>query len=610
MKITAEIKNNVFEVHKPCFVDIMIHASDSLQEGDTIQVQFPNSWTIVNGPSFTRRLQTEDPKAEHYVAVSSECDAKFQIVITPHHLNYSEGAVRHGRLMTATLVNGTIPSGTGIHFSYTNTYAPYVTETETVWIRVKGVAPDADPILKVTPGPGEYTRIIVPSNAKPGETFDVLIVSLDKFDNCSSTEFKDETVLLHTGEIIAEKLNFMGSIRVPVRLQKDGIHRFQMGNILSNPIRIGKGVKGPYWGDIHIHTKLSLDAQGTDPYTYARDVSGLDFASVTDHWTSLGEKGYDQLLQWAEEANASGQFVTLFADERNPDILHGDHNIYIRDKAHFLKYAAKPGNEPFCEPEATEESLRALDPSKVMLIPHHTGLSWRNLPENGRGRAIDLDVHNDYGLRPVMEIYSHHGQSEHYAPQHILSYEFNRMRNPERRSNASVPGGPYYAQDYWMNGRRMGVIGSSDEHSGQGGRRHGGLTAVWAEKLSGETIFDEIQKRQCYATTGERMLVEFAVDGIPMGCSGKRQKSQTLSIKLHVWGTDLLIRVEILRYRFGMDTSFMTILSESPRPETMDISYTIRDECNGNCMYYARITQQPLEWPGMAWTSPVWIDVI
>ena len=609
MKVTAEIKNNVFEVHKPCFVNIRIIVSDSLQEGDKIQVQFPNSWTIVNGPSFTRHLQTEDPKAEHYIAVSMECDARFQIVIAPRHLNYSEGAVRHGRLMTATLIHGTIPSGTGIHFSYTNTYAPYVAETETVWIRVKGVAPDADPILRVTPGPGEYTRMIVPSSAKPGEPFDVLIVSLDKFDNCSSTEYKNETLQLHTGEAIVENLNFRGSIRIPVSLKTDGLYRFQMGNTISNAIRIGRESQGPYWGDIHIHTKLSLDAQGTDPYAYARDVSGLDFASVTDHWTSLGEKGYDQLLQWAEEANVSDQFITLFADERNPEILHGDHNMYFLDKTHFLKYAAKPGNEPFCVPEATEESLRALDPSKVMIVPHHTGLSWRNLPENGRGRAIDLDVHDDYGLRPVMEIYSHHGQSELYNPQHILSYEFNRMRNPERRSNASVSGGPYYAQDYWMRGRRMGVIASSDEHSGQGGRKHGGLTAVWVDQLSREAIFNAIQNRQCYATTGERILIDFEVDGIPMGSSGNRQKGQILKIKLNVLGTDLLIRVEILRHRFGMDTAFMTILSESPRPETMDISYEVEEVCNVNCMYYARITQQPLEWPGMAWTSPVWIDV-
>jgi len=27
-------------------------------------------------------------------------------------------------------------------------------------------------------------------------------------------------------------------------------------------------------------------------------------------------------------------------------------------------------------------------------------------------------------------------------------------------------------------------------------------------------------------------------------------------------------------------------------------------------MYYARVTQEPLDWPAMAWSSPIWIDVI
>ncbi|MHC4718382.1 MAG: hypothetical protein ACYS5V_15525 [Planctomycetota bacterium] len=26
-------------------------------------------------------------------------------------------------------------------------------------------------------------------------------------------------------------------------------------------------------------------------------------------------------------------------------------------------------------------------------------------------------------------------------------------------------------------------------------------------------------------------------------------------------------------------------------------------------MYYARAVQQPLEWPAMAWTSPIWVDL-
>ncbi len=159
-----------------------------------------------------------------------------------------------------------------------------------------------------------------------------------------------------------------------------------------------------------------------------------------------------------------------------------------------------------------------------------------------------------------------------------------------------------------MMGRRFGVIGSSDEHSGQGGRRHGGLAAVWAEALTREAIFDALRERRCYATTGERILVDFSVDGVPMGGCAKRSKGSKLKIRLQVWGTDLLLRVEILRHRFGADTGFLPVLSVPPRPESMDAEFEIEDQFSGHAVYYARITQEPLEWPAMAWTSPVWIE--
>ena len=59
-------------------------------------------------------------------------------------------------------------------------------------------------------------------------------------------------------------------------------------------------------------------AEGSDPYTYARQASALDFAAVADHWASLGREGYRILDAWNEAANIPGEFVTLPADERNP----------------------------------------------------------------------------------------------------------------------------------------------------------------------------------------------------------------------------------------------------------------------------------------------------
>jgi len=616
--VTAEIVRDAFQVGERCSVEILVRSDEDLGPGDLIEVQFPNSWYLISGPSFTREVQATDPLGDHYVEVAApESGTRFEVEIHERNLFFPEGRARHGRLIVGRLAKGTVPAGAPVRVLYANTMAPYVAETDTVWVRVKGREVDFLPTLTVTPGPAdddepakpaETLRLIVPSGVEPGQAFDVLVVSLDRFENCSSTRYENQTVTTGSGEVVADGLNFTGSVRVPVTLNEAGIHRFRMGETVSNAVRVGTGVHGPYWGDIHVHTGVSSDGMGCDPYGYARQVSGLDFAGTADHTEGQGEAGFRRTLEWAREAHEPGRFVTILGDERNPGHYTGHHNVYFRDEASFMRCRIRPGLYPGRSREEGEESVASLDPASAMLVPHHTGIAWRTVPKPGSiGCAVDIDAVDDRGMRPVMEIYSHHGQSEVYDPQHILAYEFNRMRNPERRANVSMPG-PFYAQAYWMAGRRLGVIGSSDEHSGQAGRRHGGLAAVFAGELTREAVFDAIRSRRCYATTGERILLEFTVDGVETGQSGTRRPGQVLSIRFSVWGTDLLLRVEVLRFRFGTDTAFAPILSEAPRPESTDAAFELEDEFVGPCMYYARVTQQPLEWPGMAWSSPIWID--
>ena len=610
MRITAEVQNGCFVVRQPCNVEIIVKATEDLATGDTVEVQFPHTWSLVTGPSYTRELQTTDPVAPHVIRVDAPAtNARFKVEIRKRQLNLpsAEAMVRHGRVIIATLAEGSVPAGMAIHVLYANTYAPYVAETEEVWVRIKGIAPEIAPQLTVTPGPAETLRILVPSGVEPGERFHVLIVSLDRFENRSCTRYENQTLTMTDSTEVIFIPSFVGSVRVPVVLKQEGIYRFRLGEATSNAVRVAKGCHGPYWGDIHIHTKLSHDGQGTDPYLYARDVSGLDFAGTADHWDSLGSEGYRQELEWAERDSLPGRFVVMLGDERNPGALTGHHNIYFRDEAAFREHMAFAGQGSKMDAQMEANALAALDPARVMIVPHHTGIHFAGFREGQKGSSVDWDAWTDPGLRPVMEIYSHHGQSEVYDPQHILSYEFNRMRNPERRANSSIPG-PHYAQDYWMAGHRLGVIGSSDEHSGQGGRRHGGLAAVYGVELTREGLFDAIRQRHCYATTGERILVDFDVDGIPMGDVARREKGRRLCIRLHVWGTNILMRVEILRYRFGQEAGFVPILSDAPRPEAWEAAYELEDTVSRSCMYYARIVQEPLAWPGMAWSSPVWVD--
>ena len=605
MKIQAELRQNVFQVHEPCDVEVQVLCDEDLSPGAVVEIQFPQTWTLVNGPSFTRALQADSPSAPHYVRLHGGTDTEWTHEILPRTQHFPKGQSRHGRVVRITLKNGVVPAEVPLTFHYANTMAPFVAETEELWLRVCGQAPIEAPTLHILPGEERARRVIAPSCARPGEPFSVLIVSLDHFENASSTTYRDEVLTSADGRIMARDIHFTGNIRVPVTLPSEGVFRLRFRDTLSNAIRVSETPCGPYWGDIHIHTKLSHDAQGTDPYGYARNVSGLDFGGVADHVQSLGEVGYEQVLRWAREADRPGEFVTLLADERNPTKLTGHHNMYFRDEETFLAHRYTTGKAP-----ALPEDSGDLDPEKIMLIPHHTGIHFSDISNASRRGGVDWDAYEDkLGMRPALEIYSHHGQSESYAPQHILAYEFNRLRNPERRGNSSAPG-PHYAQDWWKRGLRLGAIGSSDEHSGQGGRRRGGIAGVFATELTRENIFDSIRERRCYATTGERILVEFSVGDTAMGQSGSAEPGDTVSIRLAIWGTDLLARAEILRYRFGVDDDFLPLVAQLPNRDAqgLDAEIEIEDTIEGPCMYYARIVQEPLTWPAMAWTSPIWID--
>jgi hypothetical protein len=609
MSLDVQMARTAFSVREPCRIDMVFRSSQALVNGDTVEVQLPNSWTTVLAAGETRALQSESIGSAHFVGVDAAVpQAVFELRIRPRHLTHPAGKCHVGRHIVATLRGGSVPPKTPIRFVYANTFAPVIAEREEIWIRVKGESPAVPTELTVTAGPAVTVRLLAPSSARPGIPFDLAIVSLDRYENPAETVFENEMLTTVDGTVVARGLTFAGRTRVPVVLPREGVYRFLFRHTVSNAVRVSAGVAGPYWGDLHIHTKLSYDAIGNDPYVYARDVSGLDFAAVTDHWESLGEAGYRQILQWARDGAVPGRFVTILADERNPSEWgKGNHNIYFRSEESFsIHRVLKPGSLFVGAKDGDKRPVPGS--AQVMLVPHHTGVAFGDWTGKDKGMAVQWELFDDQGLRPAVEIYSLHGQSEHYAPQHARSYEFNGLREADRFVNTSVPG-PHYAQDWWMAGRRIGALASSDDHTGRGGQRDGGVAAVYADTLTREAVFDAIRARRCYGTTGERILLDFSVNGMPMGGVLKVPRGTPLTARVQVWGTTVLTRIEILRFRFLVDAGFLPVLSSGPRPEATDADITVSDVATGSLMYYVRVCQEPVDRPAMAWSSPIWVDV-
>src|SRR5262249_14405544 len=132
----------------------------------------------------------------------------------------------------------------------------------------------------------------------------------------------------------------------------------------------------------------------------------------------------------------------------------------------------------------------------VMLIPHIGG------------RYADIVGFHDPALEPVVEIYSDWGRFE------------------------------WLLEDAIRQGYKVGVVANSDGHKGRPGAAlpgawtlgaYGGLTCVRAEPLTREAVFDAIKARRCYGVTAaQRIHIELAVNGLPMGAAGRTEGPVTV----------------------------------------------------------------------------------
>jgi hypothetical protein len=198
---------------------------------------------------------------------------------------------------------------------------------------------------------------------------------------------------------------------------------------------------------------------------------------------------------------------------------------------------------------------------------------------------------------PVVEIFSTHGNSEYFGcPRSVLW--------PAKKQSV---------QDGLARGHRFGFIGGSDYHECLLGHpmdiakyprtinnRHmqarSGLTAVYASELTREAIFDAIKRRRVYATSGERIVLDFRVNGTPMGGEiASSDAARKLSIRAH--GTRKLAAVEIIRNGEVV---------HAEHPHALDFEFTWEDTkpVPAGTYYYLRVTQTDGE---QAWTSPVWV---
>lgn len=618
-----------------------------MQAGDALQIELPTAWYTRHSCASTTnlvRFQARDPEASNYFGVTGKFASGFSCVIVPKRR--IDGRYNRFKSVLEFRVNrgSVVPPG------------------EEVSLLFRGVkqdggfrVPDAgagglihgayvaggsclsmiEPVqLAVVSGPPVELVAVLPSTGVVGQTLTLKLRLLDENYRAvpqwpgdlmfeAPAEFDQFPLRLAQDVVNASD---HGLVTIDFTVGRPGVYRLaaQVGDLpqaVSNSIRVAPAPTGPqlFWGDLHSHAEESKDGLGDGPFDYARDVSFLDFYALTEHHTSedhplahkhlLPAENWDEIKAVVADYYVPGEFVTILAFENSATSPSGHQNIYY------------PGDDgPLTHGGQLDKTWREVSPHGGLIIQHHPGIVFadRALPEFLfyfyaqfiQGSWVNWNAYREVP-RPALEIYSLHGQGEYFNPRDALSYENCGLGLPRegQRQNCMTGlslAGAHYARDAWAAGLRLGTVAGSDDHRAQPGRVGGGLTAVWAESLTRADVLGAIQTRRTYATTGDRIILDFRIDGAPMGAEIVSAGPPRISVT--VLGTDDVEWIQIMRYELGRGP-WEVLHEERMRPADLDIEVQ-DEEFSAETVYYVRLQQvnQSNGRPVRAWSSPIWVQ--
>jgi len=345
-----------------------------------------------------------------------------------------------------------------------------------------------------------------------------------------------------------------------------------------------------YFGDFHGHSWFSDGMHWIDDhYIYARDVAGLDFAGVSDHTEDPYNFSREFVVPYANRFHNPPEFITLYTHEWTRGGGFGHLNPLFLNENEFDIFNASDYKTP-------EELWDALKGREVITSPHHTAAQ-----RDGGAAGYNWDHYNEEFLKAV-EIASKHGISE-CMPEDGNPYPIRGGMSPTRTVQFALG----------EKGYKLGIIGSSDAHATRlgelyhprGGYETSVITAAYSNELSRQAIYNAIKNRNTYATTGEKILIEFSVNGNMMGSEFELAKGEQPTINFKVGGTNKINEVVVWKYSSakGWEKNFI----HNGNSEIVSKKYIDKD-FDQNSLYYLRVIQNgnPLE---LAWTSPIWVNI-
>lgn len=447
------------------------------------------------------------------------------------------------------------------------------------------LATDQCPKLEVLPGEAATLRFKAPMQVHPGKPFEAAALVLDEHHNPVSDVSPTIEIYLDGAIRLTAKVavNGRGAFDRLV-IDTPGMHYLEArADGLTKAIQPVNCAEAhdmhTYFGALHVHTEVS-DGEGTPDqcYDYARNVGLLDVCVVMDHaWEIFmhhrnEERGrFQGVIETAQNHLDEGRFVTLPGYEWMG--RSGHINIYFPDNKTDIPKLIDVGIRSDNPIKNNADFFDALKNTECVLIPHTShGIDWR-----------------DFEGAPIVavELYAMWGYSEF---------------KDGNGANAGL-----------KSGLQFSFVGGSDAHHGRAGQcgrlskykmlhHKEGFAAIMAPSLTRSDIYAALKKGQTYATTGERMYVDFRLNGLVPENDREWEGPETLTFTAVIGGTTPIERIELIH-----DGEVIHTAQGNHIIETYEHTLSRKDLSTGAHYFYVRVTQTSGD---QAWASPFYVKAV
>ena len=357
------------------------------------------------------------------------------------------------------------------------------------------------PKIAVVPGPPLRWHAVLPTLVRAGEPFRLAIKADDKWGNPSN--LIDAELRLHSAAPVTglpERVRFergkFSAVVDGLKVAQTGDLTISVGNsggeelCRSNPLRVAAGGSAlvHFWGDTHGQSNETLGTNSAREYfEFGRDRAFLDVMGHQGNDFQMTGAFWNELNRLSREFDKTGAFVCIPGYEWSANTaVGGDRNVHFHregETIHRSSHAQIADAADIGDERAdahTAHDLFAKLQGKDCVVAAHVG-----------GRYADICYAHDAKLETAVEVHSAWGTFE------------------------------WILRDAFEQGFRVGIVANSDGHKGRPGACYpgasffgsqGGLTCFIAPRLDRDSIFDALRRRHHYGTTGNRMLLDVAVE--------------------------------------------------------------------------------------------------